>query len=237
MKPRDVVREPGQIRPDGARQRHDARVRERATAGLDHHPPVGRDRERVGLHADADRGQVLAQRRGRGLAEGLQRRALRRVDRDLDVVAAHAVRLPGGHQRELVRGQRPRDADRDHERDALAVALVDVAQQATEHLVVGLGRPGRRAREDGLGAGAHGHQQGVVAEPLAAGRDHLAVRSSTSASDPRIRRAPASCGDPLQRLVLRDAAAERLGHRHRAVDELALGREQRCTRPARRRGP
>ena len=135
---------PRSARPDRARQRDDALRVERPRPGS----TTACRRRRAMTSASVSTMMPAASRSSRsarraGRAEDRQRRVLGRVDRDLDVVVAHAARLPGGHQRELVGRQRPRDADRDDERDALGVALLEVAQQAAEDLGVGLRRPGQ----------------------------------------------------------------------------------------------
>ena len=73
-------------------------------------------------------------------AEDGQRRALGRDERDLGV-HAHAARVARDEQGELVGGQRPPGARGDDDRQALAVALFEVAQQPADGLDLATCRP------------------------------------------------------------------------------------------------
>jgi hypothetical protein len=110
----------------------------------------------------------------RGRAERGQRRLLRRVDRDLDVVVAHGARLPGSHQVQLVRRQRPGDADGHDERHAFRVTLIEVSQQTAIDLGVALRRPRECPRQRGFGSGADADHECVICHAAVVVRDGLA---------------------------------------------------------------
>ena len=157
---------------------------------------------------------------------------LRRDDRDADVVVAHVPRLAGGHQRELVGGQRPDRPGRHDDRDPLRVALVNVAQQAAVDLGIAARPPGRRA----LDAGApHARRERRAARRTSA----LPPRAAAPRRGRRRRRpsrrctssAPASSREPRERHAVRVAERERLGDRERPVRELGVGRDQRQVDP------
>ena len=195
MNPRASWATPGNARPTARGSATTRSASSGAAPGLDHEVSVGRRRSR-GRRSAPRRGRRRDPRAAPGwpaAPKSSQRRALRRVDRDLHVVDAHAARVPGGHQRELVGRQRPRDVRRDHERDPLGVALLEVAQQAAIDLVVALRGPRQRALERGLAAGADGHHQRVVGQPLAGARDRRArpvVDFRQRAADEARRRGP-----------------------------------------------
>ena len=88
----------------------------------------------IGLDRHTRLVEVRAHRRRPGDAEDLERRGLGGHDAHLDVVLAHVPRCPRRHQRELIRGQRPGDARRHDEGDAVAVALLEVRAQAAEQV-------------------------------------------------------------------------------------------------------
>jgi hypothetical protein len=149
------------------------------------------------------------------------------VDGHLHIVVSHPPRLPGGHQCQLVGGQRPSHPRRHDERHALEVALVEVAQQAAEQLGVGLRRPGQHPAKRRLAAGADRDQQGVVGQALAGAGDGDVVGGIDLGQHPINKLGANVRGDVRQRVSVRATAAERLGDRHRAVDEVRLGGEQR----------
>jgi len=108
--------------------RDDAVDRELA-AVAEQHVPGARDLG-VGPAGERDPGAVEqpGDRARRGFAEDRKRHRLGRHEVDLDAVHAHPARLGGGHERELVGGQRPGDAGRHHEGHGAAVALLEVAR-------------------------------------------------------------------------------------------------------------
>ena len=139
MKPLRFAGSPGTAGPT-ARGSATTRLASRASRSRLHHElsalllDVG-----IGLDRHTRLVEVRAHRRRPGDAEYLERRGLGRHDAHLDVVLTHVPRSPRGHQRQLVRGQRPGDARRHDERDAVAVALLEVLAQAAEQLRVASG--------------------------------------------------------------------------------------------------
>jgi hypothetical protein len=133
----------------------------------------------------------------------------------------------GRHEGQLVERQRPAGVGRRHERDLLDVALLDVlheaAQRAAEVAIVDHHRSVQRRTR----TGAAGDDERVVGDPLAATGDDAALVGLD-----RVQRAGHDLGvevrgDPRQLDPARMGDGERLGHGHRAVVEVALGREQR----------
>ena len=177
------------------------------------------------LHAG---GLELRGHRGAHLvAEEGERGVLRRDHRHLDVVVAHRERLTGRHQRELVRRQRPDGARRDHDRDPLHVALVEVAQQAAVELGIAAGPPRRRALDarHGTAAGRHDQlvvvQRGPAREPGAA----EAVVDLLERVDEQLR--SGLLREARERHLVRVTETERLGHGERLVRELGVWGDER----------
>ena len=129
--------------PEQARDGEHALHREVIAAGLEHEAAALDARHDARPELDAGGAQLVGHGRARLLAEQRQRRVLGRHDRHDDVVVAHRARLARGHQRKLVDGQRPDRAGRHDNRELLAVALLDVAQQAAVDLRIATGPPGR----------------------------------------------------------------------------------------------
>ncbi len=203
---------------------------------LDGHPPVvGLEHELAALapgHLAGDElhaggGELVAHGGGGGRPEPRERLALGRHDHDAQVVQADAGRLAGGHQRQLVGGQRPDGAGRDDDGQRLRVALVDVGEQAAEHVGVAARLPGDRTGHAIDRDRAHRHQQRVEAQGLAAGQPHLA-RCVVDA-DQRVVHEPGAGlgGEGLQRDLEGVAHGEGLGHRERPVDEMRMRRDER----------
>jgi hypothetical protein len=194
-------------------------------------PVGGGGGEGAGLDVDGGFVEILSQRLGCRRAEDLQRRAFRRVDRDPHVVDAHPVRVPGGHQGELVGRQRPVDTGRNHECHVLGVALLDIAQEAAVDLVVAVRSPRQGPGERGFASGADGDHQGVVRQLLAGAHDRGArpvVHSDQRAVDEA---GSQIVGDRVEPVALRTPAGERLGDRHRPIDELLFRSQQRSLDP------
>ena len=166
-------------------------------------------------------------------AEDGQRRALGRDERDLGV-HAHAARVARDEQGELVGGQRPAGPGRDDDRQALAVALFEVAQQPADGLDAARVVPREDVVEGRLGARARGEHQRVVGELLAVAELHgLGPRRRRRPAAPGRRRAPVARVASASGVAALVAEREGLGDRQRAVDEVRGGGDERQRRRGR----
>src|SRR5688572_26592571 len=144
---------------------------------------------------------------------------------ELDVVGRHFVRTPGGHQRELVQRQGPRDARRDNERDPPRVLPLQVLDEAVELLAVLLATEGRRVLVWLFALRAGGDHELVVAKLLAAGRPDE-MRAGRDRGEPVLNELdPQIARELLQRDALRVPERKGLAHRERLEDEVLLRRE------------
>ena len=151
---------------------------------------------------------------------------LGRHDRDLHVVVAHLARFARGHERELVRGQRPHGSQRHDDGQPLRVALVDVAQEPAVGVGVAFGPPCRRIVHAGDRSAAGRKEQRVEALRAAVAQAHLPVRVVDA--DGRIddELSTGLFREALERHVVGMAHAERLRHRERAVGEVGVRGDQ-----------
>ena len=145
----------------------------------------------------------------------------------LHVGLAHLPSLAGGHQRELVGRQRPDRAGRHDDREALRVALLEVAQQAAVGIRVAAREPRRRSLDAGHRPGARSQQQRVEAERAAVGEPHLAgvVVDGLDALEHELGAGVGS--EARERHPVGVAEAERLADRERPVGEIGVRRDQR----------
>ena len=132
----------------------------------------------------------------------------------------------GGQQRELVERQRPGRRGRAGRRPRADAPGVELGEQPGEGADVARAGEGQRARDGDVGRGADGDEQRVVVERVAA---HVRTRRLRRGRPPRAGRAAGGargrrrCG--RGRSAARPAA-ERLGDRALALDEVGVGLEQ-----------
>ena len=133
-----------------------------------------------------------------------------------------SARLPGGHERQFVRGQRPDRARRHDDRDALGVALVDVAQQPSVDLRVAAGPPGGRAL-DAAHRTTTGRDEQCLVRPRAAipqlQSARLVVDRDGGVGDEL---GAHVLGEPGQRDAIGVAEGERLRHRQGPIGEVGV---------------
>ena len=160
-------------------------------------------------------------------AEHRQRPLLRGHEQEPDAIGAHAPRLARRHQRELVERQGPGRLVRHHEGDAVDVALLGVAQEPVQRLLVDILAEGDGALIGGRRAGAGREDEMVVGDsPAIHGEDDLLLRADFVDGvlhDPRIE----LLRDAGQAVVVRVARGERHGHGHRAIGEPFVRRDER----------
>ena len=182
----------------------------------------------VGAREHRDPG--LGEQRGDGgrgpLAEDRQWLLLGRddADRQLDV---HLIRAGGRHQRELIDRQRPGHARRDHEREVVDVAAVDILEQPA-HLLIQTRVVKRHGfREARLRPGAERQQDRVVPDlraGLGAQRARVRIDRREGLGDQRGAQVGRDLADGV---ALRGAVGERLTHGQGPVDEVRVRRDQR----------
>ena len=175
----------------------------------------------VGGADELDRGglEQLGDGVARCRAEHRQRALLRGHEQEPDAIGAHAPRLPRRHQRELVERQGPGRLVRHHEGDAIHIALLGVAQQPVQRLLVDVLAERDGPLIGGRRAGAGRQDEVVVGDPLAVpGADRPAPshrprrrRPARGGHRTRSRCGPSRSGSRGPR--------ERHGHGHRPIGE------------------
>ena len=185
---------------------------------------------RVGSELDRDSGVVELRRHDldRARAEDRQRGVLGGDERDLGV-HAHSARVGGDEERQLVGRQGPPGAGRDDDRQALAVAIFQVAQKPADRFGIARvvpreGVPGGIRR---LGGGARREHERVIHElPAVAELDRPGggVDGDQGRLDERSARGARGMHE---RGPAPAAERERLGDRERSVDEVGGGGDER----------
>ena len=165
-------------------------------------------------------------RRRRRAPEDRQRRPLGRDERDLRPLP-RVPRLVRGHERELVRRQRPARPGRDDERHPPRVALPDVREQAGHPLVPAALVPRERVPVGGDRRHAGREQQGVVAQALPALGDDDAIPVVDRGDDVGHQPRAGVAGDLRHRHVPHAVAEEQVRDEERLVDEVLLGVDER----------
>ena len=161
------------------------------------------------------------------LGDGVARRSAEDRDRpvlgghedDLEAIGAHRPRLARRHQRELVERQRPGRLVRHHERDALGVALLRVAEQPVQRLLLAVLAEGDGVRVGGRRPRAGREHQVVVGEHLAAAGAEGPFERGDLGHDVLDELRVEALGDARELVALGVAHGERLRDRHRAIGE------------------
>ena len=127
-----VVGESGKPRPFEHGQGDHAVGEHLRPAGEQQHAAARHRGERRGSDDDASGLEQRAHRVGGGGAEQLERLLLGRDQRHPDVTRAVLAQVGGGHQRELVQGQRPHSLRRERERHRSGPSRGQVVEQAAQ---------------------------------------------------------------------------------------------------------
>ena len=194
-----VARDARDAQPLQARQADDAVDVDPPAAGVDDQVAALDGRVRGSDELDAGAVEQLGDGVARRAAEDRERPVLRGHEDDLEAVGAHRPGLARRHQRELVERQRPGRLVRHDERDALGVALLGVAEQPVQRLLLAV-----LAEGDGVRVGGRRPRPGREHEVVVG--EHLAA---AGADGPLERR-------DLGHGVLHELRAEALGDRGRA---------------------
>ena len=196
------------------------------TAVQHERPAPGGARHARGHHPHAGVLEQLADEATGAFAEHLEWRALVGDQRPLHLPAPQRRRVCGREQRELVQRQRPAGLGVQSEGHAAHVAAAHLLEQLAERPHVGRSAERERTVHRLHRRGAHGQQQRVVAQRAPTlGVQPVALRLHGGDAVTKVVGAVGG-GQVAHVDPSRMGEAEGLGHRQRAVGEVALGLEQ-----------
>ena len=214
-----------QLRPAHERQRDDA-VHWELSAARDN-PDQARADIDLGRGDELDRGRSEQPGHGgaRALAEDRERARFGRDEAEL-ARQRPAGRMLRGQERELVQRQRPAGHRRRDEGDPPHASLLEVIEQRPH----GRAAPGAGERHRVVERGQQprpGREHRRVEGQRVAAAQHDQARAAVNGRDGGLHQTGADVvGDPPQRMASRLAEPERLGHRHRPIDEIQLVRDE-----------
>ena len=216
---RGKARDPG---ADELGQRHRDVRGQQPASGQAHGALDGPDGRGARHEVDAGAVERRADRLAGGRAERLERRVLAGGDHE----QVGAGQLGGGEQRQLVERQQPAGARGGDEGEPQLRLGGDTRQHVLDGAGAHRAAEGHGARHRLARTRAGGDDEDVVVDPVAVTREHaMLVRlhgGERVAAQPHAELG----GEPVERNARSRFAAERRGHRGRALDQLRRGGQQ-----------